>query len=660
MKHLDLKPVADTCKKMLYKGCLLVGLVAACGLTACSDDDENAAAPVFPELQTISCNAGETKEFTFEANTNWSLESSELWCKLVKDDVESYVLSGGAGTQTVSIRATDEGSTVDAASVAKLWLTMGEQRVAIGEVTRSAKGTELKIYDKGGNEITELTVGYNRPDTFMVKANFHFALTGLPDWVQLQGESLVGAANQEVTGALQVLMDDQNRFMYDYDKYPVTADEHYVVTFTDDAGKASFSFPVVYAGMDEMEVRKQFPEGTTHAYNWTVSLDGKTFVQGSSAGSSSSSSTAFNNRLDYQIKALNDKYVYLYGTPSGGTMNFSASSDWIHMTGDKGEVTLTADAGSEERTVYVLVFSQAAFDAFGGNYTEIWNGEDIAENYQNNLLIQLTQKNIVDSGNSGQLFGSVTDMMGIELESSLLNSGDRLSQYQSQYGVSAVLDVTIPSTTKSIFVALNLTLDTSANLVFHNAEGGNAPSGVGGEPYFSQGEDRPRLNVYGLENLEEEVLVIVTESSESGEGRKVMVVIHPASQSGGEAEGVFSITNAATGANMSCVGYAGSDESWLISHYGVESIWQVEKPDAGSLDVVLSDSGKTMVSWDCYDFTSEASISLSDEIMDINGDGSLINIWIGGAFVEHEVIFIVITDNTGAKYGLIIGTPIIF
>lgn len=43
--------------------------------------------------------------------------------------------------------------------------------------------------------------------------------------------------------------------------------------------------------------------------------------------------------------------------------------------------------------------------------------------------------------------------------------------------------------------------------------------------------------------------------------------------------------------------------------------------------------------------------------MDVNGDGSVINIWIGGAFVEHDVVFIVITDNSGVKYGLIVGTP---
>ena len=63
--RLELKSIAGHCKKVLYKGCLFVGFLAACGLASCSDDDESAAAPVFPELQSFSCNIGETKEFTF-------------------------------------------------------------------------------------------------------------------------------------------------------------------------------------------------------------------------------------------------------------------------------------------------------------------------------------------------------------------------------------------------------------------------------------------------------------------------------------------------------------------------------------------------------------------------------------------------------------------
>ena len=108
---------------------------------------------------------------------------------------------------------------------------------------------------------------------------------------------------------------------------------------------------------------------------------------------------------------------------------------------------------------------------------------------------------------------------------------------------------------------------------------------------------------------------------------------------------------------MACTEYAGPSLDWFKQNYGVESIWQVEKP-TGSLDVALSTLGKTIASWDCYDFATESPISLTqDEIMDVNGDGSVINIWIGGAFVEHDVVFIVITDNSGVKYGLIVGTP---
>ena len=60
-----------------------------------------------------------------------------------------------------------------------------------------------------------------------------------------------------------------------------------------------------------------------------------------------------------------------------------------------------------------------------------------------------------------------------------------------------------------------------------------------------------------------------------------------------------------------------------------------------------------------FSITSGGRISSlsQDEIIDVNGDGSVINIWIGGAFVEHDVVFIVITDNSGVKYGLIVGTP---
>ena len=88
MKKFSLKPLGDSCMKMLCKSCFFIGLLMTFCLTACSDDDDDTVTPIFPEKQNIVCNAGEKKEFTFTANTNWSLASSTIWCKFQNNDTE--------------------------------------------------------------------------------------------------------------------------------------------------------------------------------------------------------------------------------------------------------------------------------------------------------------------------------------------------------------------------------------------------------------------------------------------------------------------------------------------------------------------------------------------------------------------------------------------
>lgn len=61
MKHLELKSIAGHCKKVLYKGCLFVGFLAACGLASCSDDDESAAAPVFRNCKVLAVISGKRR-----------------------------------------------------------------------------------------------------------------------------------------------------------------------------------------------------------------------------------------------------------------------------------------------------------------------------------------------------------------------------------------------------------------------------------------------------------------------------------------------------------------------------------------------------------------------------------------------------------------------
>ncbi len=655
MKHLELKSIAGHCKKVLYKGCLFVGFLAACGLASCSDDDESAAAPVFPELQSFSCNIGETKEFTFEANTNWTLESSELWCKLVSGENEGFVLTGSAGTQTVTIRATDEGATVDAASVAKLWLTMGMQRTVIGEVTRSALGSELKIYDMEGNELEALTVGYDDFEPFKVKANFHFAVTGTPNWVEVEGGSLVGVSNQEVEGGLRVVQDGT------VEKYPVAATDNKMIVFSAEDGKASFSFPLVYAGMDPMDIDVTAPSG--NRYGWTVSMDGKNFAQ--EGGQGTSGSSTYTNRIPFTVKVLNDDYEFVYleeWEDFSGTKNISLidpSMLWLHCEGKKGDISLRVDenepqyAGvpAEERTGYVLAFSRAEYESIKENLeANIVENGDIKYAYQqSNLLIQITQKE-QETTTGEQLVNSVTSGDGSTVIDFVAYTGENLSHYQSTYGVQSVTEINKPAMNTLITFAFE-----GANIEAYDLST-EEPVEVGGFELSG--------NYVGVDASivgKKDIFFVVTEWVEAGTPRKAMVIIHLSSvEEGGSeepSEGVFSITNASTDSSVACTEYAGPSPDWFKQKYGVESIWQVEKP-TGSLDVALSTLGKTIASWDCYDFATESPISLTqDEIKDVNADGSVINIWIGGAFVEHDVVFIVITDNSGVKYGLIVGTP---
>ena len=655
MKHLELKSIAGHCKKVLYKGCLFVGFLAACGLASCSDDDESAAAPVFPELQSFSCNIGETKEFTFEANTNWTLESSELWCKLVSGENEGFVLTGSAGTQTVTIRATDEGATVDAASVAKLWLTMGMQRTVIGEVTRSALGSELKIYDMEGNELEALTVGYDDFEPFKVKANFHFAVTGTPNWVEVEGGSLVGVSNQEVEGGLRVVQDGT------VEKYPVAATDNKMIVFSAEDGKASFSFPLVYAGMDPMDIDVTAPSG--NRYGWTVSMDGKNFAQ--EGGQGTSGSSTYTNRIPFTVKVLNDDYEFVYleeWEDVSGTKNISLidpSMLWLHCEGEKGDISLRVDenepqyAGvpAEERTGYVLAFSRAEYESIKENLeANIVENGDIKYAYQqSNLLIQITQKE-QETTTGEQLVNSVTSGDGSTVIDFVAYTGENLSHYQSTYGVQSVTEINKPA------------MNTLITFAF---EGGNIEAyDLSTEEPVEVGGFELSGNYVGVDASivgKKDIFFVVTEWVEAGTPRKAMVIIHLSNvEEGGSeepSEGVFSITNASTASSVACTEYAGPSLDWFKQNYGVESIWQVEKP-TGSLDVALRTLGKTIASWDCYDFATESPISLTqDEIVDVNGDGSVINIWIGGAFVEHDVVFIVITDNSGVKYGLIVGTP---
>lgn len=397
MKKFSLKPLGDSCmNKMSCKGLLFIGLLMTFCLAACSDDND--VTPIFPEKQNMICNAGETKEFTFTANTNWSLTSSAIWCKFQSNDVEEFVVSGKAGAQNVTIVVTDDDQKVNSISVAKLELTMDGQTIVIGEITRSAKEYELEIFNEAGESIKELKVGYQDFSKFTVKANFRFAVTNLPGWVELEGGSLVGAINQKVTGGLKII-EDENR-----EKYPIEASDKNVITFSDEEGKAFYSFKVSYDGMTPGTMELILP--STYPTNWIVSMDGKTFTQKSMSGNTGD--ITLYKRMPFTIKALNDQYVFVYmeewedWQKNKNISVIDPNDTWMHCEGNKGKINLTVDEYTpnlswgepESRTGYVLAFLQDEYESIKDNLEEtiVENGEIAYKYEQRNLLIGFTQK----------------------------------------------------------------------------------------------------------------------------------------------------------------------------------------------------------------------------------------------------------------------------
>ena len=370
---------------------VLMALVSVTLFTACSSDDDDAVTPVFPQVQPISGEAGEVKEFTFEANESWSLSSDKIWCKLVQGEkADAFVLNGTAGKQTIKVKITADDASDDM-SVAQLFLSMGGQKVAIAEVKRSAAGYDLKVYDATGEDITEtgITVGYNTYNKFTVKSNFRFAVTNTPAWVDLEGGFLVGTPNKEVVGGV-AFKENQDVSA----KYAIAKDGNYTITFTSEDGKAAATIPVIYNGMTTSTMDVTYPTSSQWAV-WNVSLDGKVFTQnGSSLNGEAANNFTFHNFVPFTLKTFGDDYqLVVFENTENGLLEDGSGA--VKLNGEKGDVKLTIEplsSGSREFVVYALPQSV---------YADLENGlDDMLENdfttvksdYDRYFLMDVVQK----------------------------------------------------------------------------------------------------------------------------------------------------------------------------------------------------------------------------------------------------------------------------
>ena len=400
---------------------VLMALVSVTLFTACSSDDDDAVTPVFPQVQTISGEAGEVKEFTFEANESWSLSSDKIWCKLVQGEkTDAFVLNGTAGKQTIKVKITADDASDDM-SVAQLFLNMGGQKVAIAEVTRSAAGYKLQVFDAAGNDITEtgITVGYNVYTKFTVKSNFRFAVTNTPAWVDLEGGFLVGTPNKEVVGGVSF---KENQGVSA--KYAIAKDGNYTITFTSEDGKAATTIPVIYNGMTTSTMDVTYPTSSQWAV-WNVSLDGKVFTQnGSSLNGGDTNAFTFYNFVPFTLKTLGDAYqLVVFGKKEDGLREETSGA--VKLQGEKGDVKLTIDAlssGSREFLVYAL--PQSVFESLENGLDGMLEEDfmTVKSDYDRYFLMDVVQKK--ENKGDSEVTAPIVTSMGMNVDCALTTNDD--------------------------------------------------------------------------------------------------------------------------------------------------------------------------------------------------------------------------------------------
>lgn len=403
-----------------------MALVSVTLFTACSSDDDDAVNPVFPQVQTIAGAAGDELDFTFDANENWSLASSAIWCKLVQGENDAFVLNGTAGKQTIKVKITADDASKDM-SVAQLFLTMGGQKVAIAEVKRSAAGYELKVYDELGNDITEtgITVGYKdiagQPiyNKFSVKANYRFAVTNTPAWVELEGGFLVGTPNQPAVGGASF---KENQGVSA--KYAIAKEANYTVTFSSEDGKAAVTVPVIYNGMTTNTMDVTYPTASQWAV-WNVSLDGKVFTQnGSSLNGETTNAFTFHNFVPFTLKTFGDAYqLVVFENKENGL--FEDASGAVQLLGEKGDVKLTvAPLGSGSREFLVYALPQSVFESLENGLDGMLEDDfmTVKSDYDRYFLMDIVQKE--DKKGESAVIAPIVTSMGMEADCALTSNAD--------------------------------------------------------------------------------------------------------------------------------------------------------------------------------------------------------------------------------------------
>lgn len=408
-------------------------------LTATSCEKETG--PI-PTAQTIECHAGDRPTITFSAGADWHLSSDAVWCKFITSAGEQNEISGNAGTHTITMKISDENNGNNW-STAYITMKMGEKSGIIATLKRHPSELYLKLYDITDTPQKEIKLGYIDWIPFRLEANFRFAATEIPDWIEIGHKTTDGMViDNSITGVPGEQTEAYARIVNngERERYEIGKDEGYVIKFSDESGANTFEFPIIYGGMGSDKISFEGP--TTHTYGWEVSLDGKSFRQ---------EGYTYENSLDFTITAQDDSYMVIcidknieQGIPSYKVYEEGEECWMKHArdTNDRSLLTITIDESESMRHGAIMVVPMKIWNTIRGDIdgyifdTDASSGIElplIHNDYQQYVIMEFTQRDLNQAATDGMyIYHSLTTL---EIEATKIDDDGTLS---GKYGTEEI------------------------------------------------------------------------------------------------------------------------------------------------------------------------------------------------------------------------------
>lgn len=342
-------------------------MLAFCVLfVACSDDDDKAVKPVFPQLQKLECSVGDEKALSFEATGNWTLTSSALWCTFVVDGENVHSCSGTAGQQTVNIFISDDATALLKSYKAELKLMMGGEQQVIFEVTRPTTGYELHAFN--ADQTMEYTVENPYVQDYAEKGVIQ--VTANADWA-VEGTVSLDLSNTNTYGLAGDVVQIKPTLKPGFEHRKETWEQELI--FKNKEGEVIAKLPVHYDGIpaDKVEFSNDNPSGTTI----TFAYNGYSYMVNSNEADAP---------MPLSVAARDNKYtlVYVEYTETRNDLTWeyeyectrmSEEESWFFADDDKeGNLSIyMTQNGGIERKAYLLVFPNEVYEAVKADFDNL-------------------------------------------------------------------------------------------------------------------------------------------------------------------------------------------------------------------------------------------------------------------------------------------------